>query len=708
MGGKSLHPCMAMDAKTRLIEAATQNFSDDVKMQVAARKMLDEIVESDAEGVELVTQRWAVADGKKGKRIWFVGLCILVAGFSIFVVRKDYREVIRTLAWMQWTGVFSSSPSIEPPQPEAAREYTPAEELLLFGDPSKSRKSEEKEALWQSEPENVAFYAEYLDAHARDYNRMPPDFLVTAKRMDPGNAWFTYQAAAIEGTDAVKSKNGPMGKKVNGKWPYRAKTWEILDQSRWDRSLALIREARIQSKFDDYSAEQLMKRSSLLPKRSFTERLDAISVFSEQMMSSSVRLRVVAEAIAAKAWTFGEAGDREGLQEIINDGGHFLRAMADSSEGNLLYELVATSIASTLSESFAGATEKLSLLDKTAEWKDISIRLRDRKDERATRKFMVDDREVDSEMFTGLQGSFIVMFARQVASPPPLTAADLKPGRLLDHEFASRLCSYGLWICMLIMVGIVVAHRFRVSKLVRCLAKRMEGLLLTKDWLWVIGVGVLLPFTFVMMVNRLTPLGGRQFAVSWLVMLLPTVHFIGLLMLWLVVPVMVIRWRLGKIAAVFGFAKRTRVDWLVVFCAVALIPLSGWVVVSGAAKEFFTLTLNKILTKEMLEKFMPTLAVVLLFVVIIGWLWHQVSSAVLSRPNLFLHRVTISLVLVRVYLSIMLLLVGSTLAFKAAELHWFEREMLGRIDSNVPGWSRYEYEVAVQARRELKEVLGYP
>ena len=77
-------------------------------------------------------------------------------------------------------------------------------------------------------------------------------------------------------------------------------------------------------------------------------------------------------------------------------------------------------------------------------------------------------------------------------------------------------------------------------------------------------------------------------------------------------------------------------------------------------------------------------------------------------PNLFLHRVTISLVLVRVYLSIMLLLVGSTLAFKAAELHWFEREMLGRIDSNVPGWSRYEYEVAVQARRELKEVLGYP
>ncbi len=290
------------------------------------------------------------------------------------------------------------------------------------------------------------------------------------------------------------------------------------------------------------------------------------------------------------------------------------------------------------------------------------------------------------------------------------TDGDLKPGRLFDHEILSRLFSYVSWILIAVCLGFVAAYRFRVSQMARRLAGRIEELLDRRDWGWVMGAGVLLPFAFVMAVNRLTPLGGRQFGVLGNEMLMPAAHFLGLLMLWLIVPAQVVNWRLSKRAGAFGVPKATRVGWLAVFCAAAFVPMVGWTVVSRAFDDFSRIWLMHLLKFEM-EAGAPALV----FFVTLGllgisalWVIFQISAAIFSLANRSIWRAAASLVLVRVYAAAMLLLALAAVGFKASAQYWFDRDMLGKANASEPSWSHFEYQVAVQMRKELRETLGYP
>ena len=62
---------------------------------------------------------------------------------------------------------------------------------------------------------------------------------------------------------------------------------------------------------------------------------------------------------------------------------------------------------------------------------------------------------------------------------------------------------------------------------------------------------------------------------------MPAGHFLGLLLLWLTLPVQVVRWRLAKRAGGFGFPGPSLIGWLAVTCAAAFVPLIGWAAISG-------------------------------------------------------------------------------------------------------------------------------
>ena len=169
----------------------------------------------------------------------------------------------------------------------------------------------------------------------------------------------------------------------------------------------------------------------------------------------------------------------------------------------------------------------------------------------------------------------------------PLTDADVKPGRLLDHEILSRFFNYLCWLVMALSLGLTAAYRFRVSALSRRLGARMAELLRPADWAWIVGLGILLPFAYVMGINRLTPLGGREFGMRGTALPMPAGHFLGLLVLWLVVPVQIIRWRLAKRAGGFGFSGPSRIGWVAVVCAVAFVPWIGWIAISAPHLSFW-------------------------------------------------------------------------------------------------------------------------
>lgn len=420
-----------------------------------------------------------------------------------------------------------------------------------------------------------------------------------------------------------------------------------------------------------------------------------------------MRVRALADAIAARAWSLGAAGDLAGFQEISSHGDRFLRGICNDEPGTIVDEMAKMLVASILTENFGSAAETLGLVDDAARWKIVVTRLTARNEGRSSRKFIVDGRVVEPETITGgVIGGGIEILAKQAEHQPPLTDADLKPMRLVEHEILSWVLSYVLWLGIAVGLCWVASYRFRVALLSRKLARRMADLLGSSDWAWILVAGVLLPFAFVMAINRLTPLGGREFGVRGTLMLMPAAHFLGLWFLWLILPVQIVRWRLAKRAGGFGFRGPSWIGWLAVVCAAALIPLIGWTAISNLRGEWWEAGVGPDSEGWRAMPWMFWVAVAAMGVAVF-WLIVQVSLAIFGRADRQIYRATSSLVLVRVYAAAMLVIATASCGFKASEHYWFKQDWMSKFDLSGSGWNAYESKVAVQMRKELREIIGY-
>lgn len=694
-----------------LIAAAVRPLADNAEMHLAAGNLLASVmVDSGKDGAEAMA-RWEAMDRKKGRR--WAGILLWVAVFGIFaaVFAAEFRENLRLAVWAEWAAEFNMfSPHPEPSITRYAATLNDRDRLLLFGDLSRTTKAERMEALWRSEPANPAYFADYAAAYISDNSRLPPDFLTIARRIDPENSWFTYQAAAVEAKDVVKA-NSRKSKRVAGKTVHEGpKTWQILDQSRFDRTLDLLREAQNQLKFDSYAADLLRQRIPLIPQRTFAERIDSIGFLNSYSVSSSIRLRIVSDILAAKAMMVGDNKNHAEYLVLTTQAEHFLRGICGDSSFTLVDSMVANVVASVIAESLGNTAEKLDLPDDAQRWNAIYTRLKERADRRSSRKLIVDGKAVpEGERVGYFLGNFIEMVAKQAENQPAISDADLEPSRLFDHEFLSRIFSYALWILLLPCVIAVFCHRFCVSALSRRLGRRMEDLLQISDRVWIVGLGVMLPFFYVMAVNRLTPLGGREMSVAGTTLLLPLAHFLGLWLLWLVVPVRVVRWRLWKRAGCFGFGGSSWFDWLAVVSAAAFVPLIGWALLAGSSPNFWQTWVEELGVMD--ERTLPVFPV---FWVALGcagfsliWLAVAIFQTWLSRADQQFQRAAASSSLVK---SCAWMLIVSSLAipaFHAAEQQAYEQEKLMKLDPEGPGWSVFESRVAAQARQELRAVMGY-
>jgi hypothetical protein len=696
-----------VQSRVPLIEAASRPLADNAELHLAAEEFLSQLKTSD-NGAEEAVSRWNALDAGTRRPVWWIALGAMLVLISGAVFFRDSAEMLR---YFQWGGVAAEEFAQPPPISEEriSGRLDERQKLLLFGDMNHEDKEERKAALWRSDPENPAYFAEYATAYLVEHEKLPPDFLETARRIDPDNAWFTHLAAAVAGKKCVERKEGKATMVDGVAFFHEPPTWEILDQARMDQSLALLCEARGQSKCESYSVEMLRKRQPLLPQGNLLEVLDSIGCLSQTTVFSSIQTWPVGGVIAAKSWTLGEAGDAAGFRELSKDTEAFLRGTLGMEAGILLDDVVFFSVARSIARSFAPAAEKLGFREEAERWAKISAELEKRSKARVSRKFMVDGKPVEPRTITGTLCGNVESVFRMAENPPPLTATDLKPGRLIDHEILSRFFGYALWLVLAISLGFAALYRFRVSAMVRRLAGRMAQLIRPVDWAWILGAGVVLPFVFVMAINRLTPLGGRDFGMLGTSLLLPAGHFLGLLLVWLILPAVIIRWRLAVRVGFFGFPPPSWMSGLAVASAVIFVPWIGWVGISGSPGGFWQNWVGE-LGFEMEQGGPPhprlwwaigLLAVPLLWLVASAW------RTLVPRPARLLHRAATSLLLMKAHAVAMLVILLATLGFKASEQYWFERETLLRTDASTPGWTRYEYLEAVQMRKELRELLWH-
>lgn len=682
--------------QARVIEAAVRPFSDNAELKLAAADLL---ARTSGNPSEEAIARWDAVDAKKRGpvRRWLPWGMLAVASALMWLA--DSKEMSAYIDWVRWLKPPSSMP---PEDKQRTAAHLDAQgKLLLFGD---------KEKLWQSAPENPAYFAEYAVKGS-----LPPDFLQTARRLDPDNAWFTYLAASFEAEDSVQTYSSSLAAEdavaAIGHPP-----WITLDQAKLDRALALLREARTQTKCTGYTAELLRQRLSRVPQRNLMERFDSISSMAS---GRSVKLEFIyaAHALGAGAGEAGKKGDVTAFQEIAKDGDHFLRGIYQDEVSALNDEESSAYCAQSIAGDFAQAAAKLGLREEAAAWKKIGDGAARRQQHANSQKFSLDGKVVKPGTVTGSMlggsipqlGNHLEILGNRLESPLPLTDADVKPGRLLDHEILSRFFSYVCWLVMALCLGLAAVYRFRVSELSRRLAARMAELLRPTDWAWIVGLGILLPFVFVIGINRLTPLGGREFGMKGTAMLMPAGHFLGLLVLWLVVPVQIIRWRLAKRAGGFGFSGPSRIGWVAVACAVAFVPWIGWAAITGRfpyqwVEWMIDLGIELDPATRLPRAFWPQL--VLLGIPVL-WLAGVVARTLFVRADRQLHRAAAARVLVVSSATALAVLCLASQGFKATEHYWFSRDELGRMDPARPGWSVYEYRVAAQLREEMRDILGY-
>ena len=121
--------------------------------------------------------------------------------------------------------------------------------------------------------------------------------------------------------------------------------------------------------------------------------------------------------------------------------------------------------------------------------------------------------------------------------------------------------------------------------------------------------------------------------------------------------------------------------------AAAFIPVLGWAVTTGSDTG--------------LKIAWP------LFVIPLGWILAVVIRAMTTGMGQLLHLNTVSRILVPTYLAAAVVLLLATPYFKWSRQHWFEQDPMARLDVNYPSLTKFEYEISVAARKEVREALGY-
>lgn len=670
------------DPAERFLDAATASLAENAELHVMARRELEDAISSAGAGkgdsLAEAAVRLEKARPRRGVRIALYAATAAVSIISLGLLAKTQGLIDGAVS-----SLFSGAVGDQSPQKVRERlgeGLNSGQRLLLFGDPSQADPGNQFKPLWDSDPGNPAYFARFALSYIAVHDRLPPDFLETAHRLDPDNAWFTMVAMGVTAKDAVKGDRLTPAEQKRGV----ARRYAISDQVRLDEAIRLLEKAAGQPRFDSYQAELLADQIAILPPRTDFASQMPVLVHVAGEPSDSSPLTSALLAVDAAAWQAADRGDAAAFLRIADQWQPLLRNLAAAESPTFLNGLIVRAAIAATADRHARTTLP-ELEELKQRWKPVSDRMRAEKEERERRESN-DELKLKGGMLAALS---LPVMTKQLQSPIPITDADLKPGRLAEHELFSRISAAVRWLALLLMLLAAALYRKRASMLVSRLSARMEDLLKPADWAWILGFGVALPFVSYLAIYRLTPLGARDWSIAASAFIVPSGQVAAMGFLMILLPVLVARWRLGKRGAMLGWQKgRAWMGWSAAICGALSLPGFGLSFASGKGSQPVMMA-----------------AAALLGILVVGALLIGIRAVFSKRPALLLRRVTLSRVLVPAYALGMLLLAASMPFYHAAEKRWLAQDRLMEISPEAPAMSRYEWEVAQAMREELLEIL---
>lgn len=671
-----------------LIEAATSPLADNAEQRLAANVLLGEAFDPAHPEVADALERLERRNSRKHRASWKVVLWCL-AGIALALAVFSLVPEIGLVKSLLRSSLFE--PMERPPLPAGLSEG----ERLLLGDPALDE-VEQGLLLHRHAPENPAYYAEYAGSYAARFETLPPDYFETIERIAPDNAFFVYFAAAQIGKKAIEkqhSGSGPRkqrvidGVKLGPK--FGESDFSIVDQAAFDEAMALIGKAAVLPDFQTYTSTMMAARSGILPDETIAGFMHSlVSVFSSAW--GVIHLRNAADLMNAAAGDFSKNGKKEEFLVLARQRDAFMSQLAHNPDTNLVGELVFNVIGSTTAVNFHASADRLGL-DEVAE------NYRSQKD-----GFQVwrDNREIRrkngvapfrAEHAAVIAGQTLSMVHSQASNPPPIHADDLKPMRLAEHDLASRLGVVAAALILLIACLPVYVFRYHSPRPARFPAQQLASLLRPADWAWVIILGIILPIVVYFGINRLTPLGGRDFNVEHFLFLFPGVHLLAILLNLLLAPAILLRWRLGKRLAPFG-----------INCRPSLIPGAVLFLILLWSLAVYPIVREVDLSRNLLIALasVPALWLACVFLnVLLGFI---------GKPAGRIPRAATTSALLPAYAFGIIALCLTLPFFTASEKYWVSRDTIFKINPDAADLGAYEFKVAAQLRKEISENLKLP
>lgn len=555
------------------------------------------------------------------------------------------------------------------------RHFTVQQKLILFGDERATNDAERWKPLWQSDPANPSYFMEYAAAFFRVHQTLSPEILEAAARIDPDNAWYAAIQASAKAKKAVKKKTPGYDARKRGE----KTTYKVTDEKEFASALELFREATRKSRLSQNQVELQKQRFALLP-----ERRDFVSQFPAQVFAASqncalLDLRSLVDAISVQAGRCAERKDVAGFQQLLADW-RWLVGVAARDGVSLLDVMVAKAFLTMPVRELGDAAKALGLEADAEKF----ARLYQQNEER--RKFRDDEVSNLVETKSSIMTWLTLMAGRRgVEVPPPITEADLRPGRYADHALFGRAHALASWAVLGICAGLAALSGLRGDKTVVRLSKRLQDLFRWNDWVWILGGGIVIPVLWYFAITRLTPFSAPEWSMRPSGFLLPAAQLGSLTVLMLVASSVIASTRLATRAGFLGL--KPRLPWLgrlAVISAALAIPMVGAlpVIRSLGNMLFFTGC---------------TLAGVALL-----WLVWGLACHALGKPrDRSLRRATLARMMVPAWIFGMLVFALLMPVHYAEERHWIQQDRLLEITAESPAMTCYERDLTEVLRKEL-------
>ena len=371
------------------------------------------------------------------------------------------------------------------------KSFLPAEhQFLFFGDPTRPTKSAQQRAIWERNPDNKVYYANYIRELVGEY--MDEEYGVPravsidelereirqGEKIDPDNAFYNYIWAAILFRRGAEWESNPEEDRDE---------WVINDPTLLDSAIVELRKATSKPYYRRYHDELNEERLGFFPEtRRIEHRLVKLTFLAGLRLPELGLVRDLFKAIPQFVES-NELSESEASQ-LLDTWQDFLKQSIPDAYC-LIDVLVLNAVATLSGEKVAEVYESMGQLesaDNTREYAEkLSQPITQWKDNRANMPFG------DDSIKLGILASMLLPSIGE-----PITREMLAPSTQVERvAFLEQMIAHS----MLVVLVLLIIFAFILRSICQLAANgRSPNLFIPslKEFLRVFGLGVLLPVAF--------------------------------------------------------------------------------------------------------------------------------------------------------------------------------------------------------------------